>query len=188
MQPDFEPILERQTHHLVNYIQYVMHIGQRDIAWVRISDAAIDKGFTLKDIGVVLHAKYHQDFGKILDKVQVTLYTKQEDVDKLTKRARAEYRTRDEACREDDRRGCGDLLLLLLVSVLCPQPRVYGQPRADRSVRRLQLDGLQGLFRDQPHRPQPAHRKGRMSRSGTGPVERRQRLCLQSLPRRRHPL
>jgi acetyl-CoA synthase len=96
MQPDFEPILERQIHHLTNYIQYIMHIGQRDIAWVRISKAAIEKGFSLKHIGVVLHAKFHQDFGKILDKVQVTIYTKKEDVDKITTRARAEYRTRDE--------------------------------------------------------------------------------------------
>jgi acetyl-CoA synthase len=95
-QEDFEPILERQIHHLVNYIQGIMHIGQRDIAWFRISKAAVEKGFTLKDIGVVLHAKFHQDFTKILDKVQVTLYTKQKDVDALTKRARGEYKTRDE--------------------------------------------------------------------------------------------
>ncbi len=95
-QTDFEPILERQIHHLINYIQGIMHIGQRDISWVRISKAAIEKGFTLKDIGVVLHAKYHQDFQKILDKVQVTLYTKKEDVEALTKRARAEYKMRDE--------------------------------------------------------------------------------------------
>ncbi len=95
-QEDFEPILERQTHHLINYIQGVMHIGQRDIAWVRVSKAAVEKGFTLKDIGVVLHAKFHQDFNKILDKVQVTLYTKQEDVDKLTAEARAAYKQRDE--------------------------------------------------------------------------------------------
>jgi acetyl-CoA synthase len=96
MQEDFEPILERQTHHLINYIQGIMHIGQRDSAWVRISKAAVEKGFTLKDIGVVLHAKFHQDFNKILDKVQVTLYTKKEDVDKLTKTARAAYKRRDE--------------------------------------------------------------------------------------------
>ncbi|MGD9222251.1 MAG: acetyl-CoA decarbonylase/synthase complex subunit alpha/beta [Desulfobacteraceae bacterium] len=95
-QEDFEPILERQTHHLINYIQGVMHMGQRDIAWVRVSKAAVDKGFTLKDIGVVLHAKFHQDFGKILDKVQVTIYTKQEDVDKITAQARAAYKQRDE--------------------------------------------------------------------------------------------
>lgn len=95
-QEDFEPIMERQIHHLVNYIQGVMHIGQRDISWIRISKAAIEKGFTLKDIGVVLHAKFHQDFSKIVDKVQVTLFTKPEDVDKMTEVARAEYKTRDE--------------------------------------------------------------------------------------------
>ena len=93
-QDDFEPIMERQIHHLINYIQGVMHIGQRDIAWIRVG-GAVEKGFTLKDIGVVLHAKFHQDFTKIVDKVQVTLYTKKEDVDKLTKDARAAYKARD---------------------------------------------------------------------------------------------
>ncbi len=95
-QDDFEPIMERQIHHLINYIQGIMHIGQRDISWIRISKAAIEKGFTLKDIGVVLHAKFHQDFQKIVDKVQVTLLTNKEDVDKLTEVARAEYKHRDE--------------------------------------------------------------------------------------------
>ena len=95
-QTDFEPILERQIHHLINYIQGIMHIGQRDIAWVRVSKGAVDKGFRLKHIGTVLHAKFHQEFQKIVDKVQVTLYTKKEDVDKLTERARAEYKVRDE--------------------------------------------------------------------------------------------
>ncbi len=95
MQPDFEPILERQIHHLINYAQYIMHIGQRDISWVRVSDQAVEKGFTIKDIGVILHAKLHQDFGAILDKVQVTLYTNEKDVDKLTETAREEYKNRD---------------------------------------------------------------------------------------------
>ncbi|MEW6674300.1 MAG: acetyl-CoA decarbonylase/synthase complex subunit alpha/beta [Thermodesulfobacteriota bacterium] len=95
-QADFEPILERQIHHLINYIQGVMHIGQRDIAWIRVGKGAVEKGFKLKDIGTVLHAKFHQDFQKIVDKVQVTLYTKKADVDKLTKRARGEYKQRDE--------------------------------------------------------------------------------------------
>jgi len=94
-QEDFEPIMERQIHHLVNYIQGIMHIGQRDISWIRISKSAIEKGFTLKDIGVVIHAKFHQDFTKIIDKVQVTLYTNQADVDKMTATARANYTTRD---------------------------------------------------------------------------------------------
>ncbi len=96
MQTDFEPILERQIHHLINYAQYIMHIGQRDISWIRVSDKAMEKGFTLKNLGTILHAKFHQDFGSILDKVQVTLYTEKKDVDALTKRARGEYKIRDE--------------------------------------------------------------------------------------------
>lgn len=96
MQPDFEPILERQIHHLINYAQYVMHIGQRDIAWIRVSDQAIEKGFRLEHLGTILHAKLHQDFGAILDKIQVTLYTNKKDVEKLTKTARAAYKQRDE--------------------------------------------------------------------------------------------
>jgi acetyl-CoA synthase len=95
-QTDFEPIIERQIHHLINYIQGIMHIGQRDISWIRVSKAAKEKAFSLKHIGVVLHAKFHQDFQKIVDKVQITLFTKKADVDKLTERARAEYKTRDE--------------------------------------------------------------------------------------------
>ena len=96
MQEDFEPILERQIHHLINYAQGTMHIGQRDIAWVRIAKAAVDKGFELKHIGSILHAKFHQDFGSILDKVQVTIYTDLDKVQEITAKAREIYKKRDE--------------------------------------------------------------------------------------------
>ena len=43
-----------------------------------------------------MHAKFHQDFEKIVDKVQVTLITDKKKVDALTKRARGEYKLRDE--------------------------------------------------------------------------------------------
>jgi len=95
MQSDFEPILERQIHHLINYAQGLMHIGQRDIAWVRIGKGAVEKGFSLSHIGSILHAKYHQDFGSVLDKVQVKIYTDQKQVDKLLKEAKDKYKTRD---------------------------------------------------------------------------------------------
>ncbi len=58
MQEDFLPILERQIHHLINYAQGLMHIGQRDIAWIRIAKQAVEKGLTLKDIGRIIHAMY----------------------------------------------------------------------------------------------------------------------------------
>lgn len=94
-QEDFEPILERQNHHLINQAQGVMHIGQRDIAWIRISKQAVEKGFTFKDIGKIIHAKYHQDFGAIFDKVQVKIYTNEEDVTRVLEQARASYAHRD---------------------------------------------------------------------------------------------
>jgi acetyl-CoA synthase len=94
-QEDFEPILERQIHHLINYAQGVMHIGQRDISWIRVGEQAVEKGFTLAHIGTILHAKLHQDFGAVFDKVQVTLYTEKEKVDEFAKKAREIYSHRD---------------------------------------------------------------------------------------------
>jgi len=95
MQEDFLPILERQIHHLINYAQGIMHIGQRDISWIRLSRQAVDKGFTFKDIGRILHAMYHKDFGNIFDKVQVTIFTEEERVQQVLKEARKAYRQRD---------------------------------------------------------------------------------------------
>ena len=95
MQDDYEPILERQIHHLVNYIQGVMHIGQRDIAWIRVSKQAVDKGFRIKHIGTVLHAKLHQDFGRIFDKLQVKIYTQEAAVTQIVEKARDVYHIRD---------------------------------------------------------------------------------------------
>lgn len=95
MQSDFEPILERQIHHLINYAQGLMHIGQRDIAWVRIGKGAFDKGFSLTHIGSILHAKYHQDFGSVLDKVQVKIFTEQAKVNELLAKAKETYTVRD---------------------------------------------------------------------------------------------
>jgi len=96
MREDYEPILERQIHHIINYIQGIFHQGQRDIAWIRISKTGVEKGLKLNHIGIALHAKLHQDFGRIFDKLQIKIYTKEEDVNKILEKARAVYRTRDE--------------------------------------------------------------------------------------------
>jgi acetyl-CoA synthase len=95
-QEDFEPILERQNHHLINQAQGVMHIGQRDIAWIRISKQAVEKGFRLQDLGKIIHGKYHQDFGAIFDKVQVKIYTEEDKVRQVLAQAREAYQYRDE--------------------------------------------------------------------------------------------
>jgi len=95
MEEDYEPILERQIHHLINYAQGSMHIGQRDIAWWRLSKQAVGKGFKISHIGTLLHAKLHQDFGRIFDKMQVMLYTEEDKVQHIIEQAKATYAARD---------------------------------------------------------------------------------------------
>ncbi len=96
LKTDFEPVLERRIHHFISCINGVMHIGQRDIPWVRISKEAYEKGFRLKHYGEVLVAKFKEDFGALVDKVQVKIVTDQAQVDALIKEAREIYRARDE--------------------------------------------------------------------------------------------
>ena len=50
-------------------------MGQRDIIWIRISKAAKAKGFRIRHLGEILHAKFLNDYPAIVDKVQVTLFT-----------------------------------------------------------------------------------------------------------------
>lgn len=96
MQKDFEPILERQIHRFVNYAMGIMHVGQRDMNWIRISNDSFNKGFRLKHIAVILHAMLHQEYSAIVDKIQVKLYTNQSDVERLLAEAKKAYDERDE--------------------------------------------------------------------------------------------
>ncbi len=105
MQEDFEPVLERQIHYFINGASGVQHIGQRDIAWIRISTAAAEKGFNLEHFGKILHARFKTDFGAIVDKVQVTLYTDTEKMHEWLAKARQayDYRNKRLADLTDDR-------------------------------------------------------------------------------------
>lgn len=91
MQKDFEPVLERQIHYFVNGASGIQHIGQRDIAWIRLSHGAVDKGFSLEHFGKILHARLHADFGAIVDKVQVTIVTEPALVQEWLGQAREAY-------------------------------------------------------------------------------------------------
>ncbi len=95
MQPDFEPVLERHIHTFMNEAQGLWHMGQRDINWIRISNDAAKAGFKLEHIGKLLHAKFHDEYSSILDKVQVKIFTDQKQVEELRKQAQAVYAERD---------------------------------------------------------------------------------------------
>jgi acetyl-CoA synthase len=95
MQEDFEGILERQIHRYVNHATGVMHMGQRHLVWLRISKNAFEQGFRLKHIGSIIHAKLHDEYGKIADKVAVRIITDADELDKLFAAAHEAYEGRD---------------------------------------------------------------------------------------------
>ncbi len=95
MQPDFEPILERQIHHLINGAEGIWHMGQRDIVWTRVSKAGFAKGLRLRHYGEIIHAKFLSDYPAIVDKVQVTLITDGDEVARRLATARKVYDERN---------------------------------------------------------------------------------------------
>ncbi len=95
MQTDFESILERQIHHLVNGAEGIWHMGQRDIVWTRISKDGFAKGLRLKDYGEIIHAKFLANYPAIVDKVKVILITDAEEVEKRVAIARNVYKERN---------------------------------------------------------------------------------------------
>lgn len=96
MQKDFEPILERQIHTFLNGAMGVFHMGQRNMNWMRISKDAKNKGFGIKHLGVILHARLHDVYGAIVDKAQIKIFTeKTPEMEKISGEAKDAYARRD---------------------------------------------------------------------------------------------
>ncbi len=95
MQKDFESIIERKIHHNINEAQGLWHMGQRDINWIRVSNAAKSAGITLEHIGIILNTMTHYRFKSIVDKVQTIIYTDAADVARVREEARLAYKERD---------------------------------------------------------------------------------------------
>ena len=96
MQPDFEPVLERQIETMFNDTDGVVHRGQRAATTLNIAQKAIDKGLRLRHLGEILHARYHNEYGNILSRVQITIFTEPAQIQTLTERAQAIYDQRDQ--------------------------------------------------------------------------------------------
>ena len=75
MQPDFESVIERKFHAWFNYMEGVMHTGQRNQVRIRVSNAAYDAGLRIRDFAEVLYVMIMNEFDAVVDKCQVTLIT-----------------------------------------------------------------------------------------------------------------
>ena len=75
MQVDFEAVIERKFHAWFNYMEGVMHTGQRNQVRVRVSNAAFENGLRLKDFAEVLYVMIRDEFDAVVDKCKVTIIT-----------------------------------------------------------------------------------------------------------------
>ena len=96
MKKDFEGIMERQLHRYCNEAMGLMHTGQRDQIWCRLSKPALAAGFRLKHIGTIVHAKLHDEYGSLADKVAVSITTDPEKVAATIALSRPIFASRDE--------------------------------------------------------------------------------------------
>jgi len=96
MQRDFEGIMERQIHRWFSHAMGFMHTGQRDQLWCRISKKAFGAGLRLKHLGTIVHAKIHDEYGSIVDKVAVRITSEPEQVKALIEEARQAFTYRDD--------------------------------------------------------------------------------------------
>ncbi len=83
MQVDFESVIERKFHAWFNYMEGVMHTGQRNQVRVRVSHAAFEAGLTLKHFAEVLYFMIMDEFDAVVDKCQITLITDPEQAAKF---------------------------------------------------------------------------------------------------------
>ncbi|MFH0870873.1 MAG: acetyl-CoA decarbonylase/synthase complex subunit alpha/beta [bacterium] len=95
MKPDFEGILERQIHRYLNQAMGISHMAQRDQVWIRMHKDTHKAGFRLKHFGTILHAKLHEEYGGIVDKVQVKIYTDSKEVERIMAEASPVFDARD---------------------------------------------------------------------------------------------
>ena len=93
---DFESVLERRVHEFAGWTSGFFHMGQRATVWIRISKEAFAQGFRLAHYGEVLIAKLREEFGALLDKIQVTLITDDAALAPVLAEAQETYRRRDE--------------------------------------------------------------------------------------------
>ena len=75
MQSDFESVIERKIHAWFNYMEGVMHTGQRNQIRVRINKEAFEKGLRLTHFAEVLYAMIMDEFDIVVDKCQITMVT-----------------------------------------------------------------------------------------------------------------
>jgi acetyl-CoA decarbonylase/synthase complex subunit beta len=100
VEKDLEAVIERRIHDFSNYVEGFMHVNQRYDIWCRVSKKSFQKGFnSFKYLGQALIKLFKAEL-PIIEKMQVTFMTEEEDAKPFVENAREIYEARDARARE----------------------------------------------------------------------------------------
>ncbi|MGB9937389.1 MAG: CO dehydrogenase/CO-methylating acetyl-CoA synthase complex subunit beta [Methanobacterium sp.] len=99
LEKELEGVIERRIHELCNYVKGFMHLNQRDQIWCRVSKEALEAGFKLEHLAKALSVLLKEEF-PIIEKISVSVFTEESDVEAFLETARATYDLRDARARE----------------------------------------------------------------------------------------
>ncbi|WP_394338950.1 CO dehydrogenase/CO-methylating acetyl-CoA synthase complex subunit beta [Methanopyrus sp. SNP6] len=120
LEEDVEGVLERRIHEFCNYVEGFMHLNQRDQIWCRVSKDAVEKGFRLEHLGIVLRELYKEEFGNVIDSVEVTIITDEENVEEFIEYAREIYQKRDERAKGLSEEDVDEFYVCLMCQSFAP--------------------------------------------------------------------
>ncbi len=97
---NLESVVERRHHEFCNYLHGFMHLNQRGDIWNRLSNDVFEEGLdSLEKIGKAIIKMYKTE-QTFIEKIQITYYTKEEDVEKNLEEAQEAWTARDKRVRD----------------------------------------------------------------------------------------
>nr|Q9V2Z4.2 RecName: Full=Acetyl-CoA decarbonylase/synthase complex subunit beta 2; Short=ACDS complex subunit beta 2; AltName: Full=ACDS complex acyltransferase 2 [Methanosarcina thermophila] len=94
VEPDLESVIERRVHDFINYCQGIMHLNQRYDVWMRISKDTAAKMDSFEPFGKAVMMLFKTEL-PFIEKMQVTFYTDQAEVEKQMAEAMEIFKARD---------------------------------------------------------------------------------------------
>jgi len=94
IEADLESVIERRIHDFINYCQGIMHLNQRYDVWMRVSKDTAAKMDSFDSFGKAVMMLFKTEL-PFIEKMQVTFYTDQAEVEKKLEEAKEIFKTRD---------------------------------------------------------------------------------------------
>jgi acetyl-CoA decarbonylase/synthase complex subunit beta len=94
VEADLESVVERRVHDFINYCQGIMHLNQRYDVWMRVSKDTAAKMDSFEPFGKAVMMLFKTEL-PFIEKMQVTFYTDQAEVEKQMVEAKEIFKARD---------------------------------------------------------------------------------------------